>query len=514
MTEATVLTGGRIFTGRRYVEAMLVEGATVVAAGSETEVRRDAPTGSDRRSLGGCLVVPGLADAHLHLGEISREREALDVRSARSIGEVQALLRAYASARADGPLAGRGLDLSTLREGRWPTASELDAAVPDRPAVLLHASGHAAVANSPGLEAAFGPQRRGLPEERRRAGLAVEEELGYLRPTLEEALPLRAGAVERTLYELLGLGLTRVGTMNASDEELGILSDLDHDGRLPAAVRVYRPSGLATVPPDGRPAAGRRLAVVGVKAFLDGAFGPRTAALTEPYADDPTTCGVGRGDDAALARTISEACQAGLSPALHAIGDAAVARAIRLLTGHSSPVAPTRIEHASLTPPSLFAGLRSCRAYLVVQPGFLWTDVWLRDRLGPRRTRWAYAFRSLRDVGVPLAGSSDAPFDDPDPWRAMQAAVGRRDARGRSANPAPDEAIPEPEALALYSRGAHDALGDPAGGWLEPGSPADLLLLRTPNLPEALRMGVAGLRETWVGGKRVTVRVPAAGGRG
>jgi hypothetical protein len=339
MTEAVLVVGGRVFTGRRYAEALLVEGPRVVVAGTEAQVRREAPTGADRIDLSSSLVVPGLADAHLHLGELTREREALDLGPVASISALQEHLRRRAEERPRGPLVGRGLDLETLAERRWPTVAELDAAVADRPVVLQHASGHAAVANSPALERAYGPVRGGRPDGPRN-GVVVEEELDALRPVVREGLPLTPEAVERTMRELAALGLTAVGTMNTGEEELSILRQLDRDGRLPFRVRAYPPIGRV---PEGALLGerdGGRLRVVGVKAFLDGAFGPRTASICGPYADDASTEGIDRGDDASLRGALDEACRRGLGPALHAIGDRAVERAIRLLSGRPAARSP------------------------------------------------------------------------------------------------------------------------------------------------------------------------------
>ena len=501
MTEATLFVGGRVYTGRRYVEALLVEGATVVAVGTEASVRRAAPTGADRRDLGSALVVPGLADAHLHLGDLSRERFALDLSPATSITALQDRIREASRRHPRGPLVGVGLDVERLVERRWPGAGELDAVVADRPVVLYHVSGHAAVVNTatlgrgpPGI--VDRPDRLRGPE-----GLLVEEELLGLEPIVAEALPLTADGLEATMGDLVQLGVTAVGAMNPEADELRLLDQLGAQGRLPLRVRAYPPLGPKVPSPRVPARPEDRFLIVGVKGFLDGAFGPRTASLDDPYSDAPATQGISRGDDHVLRQQLDEAVDAGLAPALHAIGDHAVSRAARLLKGRGSRAVPARIEHASLTPPGLLGPLRASDAHLVVQPGFLLTDLWLRGRLGRERSRWAYAFRTLADAGIPLAGSSDAPYDAVDPWRAMCAAVDRADDLGRSANPAPDEALTETEAFGMYAHGAHQALGDPQGGRLEPGARADLVVLSAPRLGEAIRRGVTAVRETWVEGR-------------
>lgn len=503
MTEPTLLVGGRVYTGRRYVRALLVDAGRVVSAGTEEEARRTAPTGTERVDLAGDLVVPALADAHLHLGDLARSRFGFHADGVRSIRELVDRLAAWAEAHPGGPVVGSGLDWGAFAERRPPTAAELDAVVPDRPVVLYHVSGHAAVVNT--VDGASSAEVRPVTAPAGPApGVVVEEELAALRPLTEAALPLSAPALERVLLETASLGVCSVGAMNAGADELRLLEELDAAGRLPVRVRAYLHAGMPFARyPTPEPASAGRLAIAGVKLFLDGAFGPRTAALDEPYADEPTTRGIDRGGDDELASTIRAVAERGLTVAVHAIGDRAVARAARLLAPVRASGGRSRIEHASLTPPRVMDVLRDAGTTLVVQPGFVVTDVWLRERLGPARARWAYAFRALADRGIPLAGSSDAPYDDPDPWRAMQAAVRRQDDLGRSANPSPDQALGAPEAFALYTTGAGASLGDGPGGTLEPGARADLLRLSVRTLADALRAGRSAIHETWVEGARL-----------
>lgn len=498
MTEATLFVNGRVYTGRRYARALLVEEGRVVSVGAEEAVRPLAPAGVERVDLEGGLLVPGLADAHLHIGEIARERDGLDLGGLRSVADLQRRIEDRLRERPGVAVVGRGLVVDQLAEQRWPTATELDQVAAELPVVLVHASGHAAVANSAALRSAF------ADDPPRADGLLLEEELRPLRPTVAAALPLTEANVAATLDALAALGLTSVGTMNTDEEELGVLRAIAAAGRLPIRVRAYPP--VARVNEAGtalRAERSNRLDVVGVKAFLDGAFGPRTASLREPYSDDSASRGTDRERDEQLVPSLRQATDRGLAPALHAIGDRAVLRGARLLRDLPPTPAPARIEHASLTPPEVVEQLTGPPPFLVVQPGFLLTDVWLRERLGARRARWAYAFRTLQARGIPLAGSSDAPFDRPDPWRGIRAAVTRRDELGRSANPSPDEALPVEAALGLYLGGAHRALGLPEGGLLEAGARADAVLLDVARLSEAIRPGGGATRSVWVEGRRI-----------
>ncbi len=521
MTDATAFLGGRVFTGRRICSALLVEKGEVALAGSDAEVRRSAPTGAERRDLEGGLLIPGLIDAHIHVGELTRQREGLDLSAVATPDALAVSVSDWGRAHPMGPIVARGLDPERFPGRAWPTREELDRIERDRPLALVHVSGHALIANSEALRLArvdrstpdppggrFGRRDDGEPD-----GRAFESAL----PLLEDRIPgrdrIEPEALRRTLRSTAELGLTTLGAMSASPEEAVALRQLADRGAWPGRIRVYlRASQWRDYfhDPGGPSGPTGRFEVTGVKAFTDGAFGPRTADLFDPYADDPGNRGIPVGSDADLTALIAEVSGRGLAPALHAIGDRAVGRAARLLGGTRPPNGRRpRIEHAALTPPSLLPILGVAGPALVVQPGFVWSDRWLGDRLGPARARWAYAFRTLIDRGFLLAGSSDAPADPVDPWRGLRAAVQRTDPSGRSANPDPAESLDAATAFRLYTANAGSVLGEPRLGLLEPGSPADLVWTRAASLDAAISGGAAQVRATWVAGVPVATG-PAA----
>ncbi len=516
MGEAQVLTGGRVFTGRRYVEALLIDQGIVVAAGPDADVRRVAPSGSNVLPLAGRVVIPGLIDSHLHVSDLTRFRTGLNLGEVRDLDDLLSRAREWSVLHPDGPIVGRGLDVDRSLGGRWPVRTDLDRGVGDRPFVVVHASGHAAIANSFAL-AAIDLESRTASEREGRLGMGVdgtpngilyEEGVRWLSPLL--AAPPKSEDLRDTFRWLSSFGLTTVASMNVPPEELGELRGIADQAQLPVRLRVYvrllRVSEMRRhdLAPVGRPG---RFRVVGTKGFTDGAFGPRTAWLSEPYSDAPEGSGLAVESDDELSRCLATSDELGLAPALHAIGDRAIVRAARLLTPYARREgAPARIEHVGLTLPETLAFLDTVRPALVVQPGFLWSDLWLGARLGTERTRWAYAFRTLADRGHLLAGSSDAPYDPPDPWRGLRAAVERRDELGRSANPDPREALAPEEAVRLYTHNAGLVLGEPTLGSLEPGSVGDLVILEARTIGEAIRIGAPCVRETWVDGERVFER--------
>jgi predicted amidohydrolase YtcJ len=523
MGHAVAFLDGRVFTGRRFCSALLVDDGEVAAAGSDAEVRRAAPTGTEFHALNGELVLPGLIDAHVHVAETTRKREGLDVSEAGSIDAIGTAVRAWGATHPEGPIVAYGLDPERFPGGAWPTRTDLDRIEGIRPIVLVHASGHALLANSAVLRAAnidrstpdpvggrFGREADGAPD-----GRVFESAVALLESRLPDLDRVEPAAMLRTLRATAALGLTTLGAMSVDTGEAITLRQLAASQQWSGRIRVYLRGDRWRDyfrDPGGPSGPGGVFEVVGVKAYTDGAFGTRTALLSDPYSDDPSTRGIAVGEDGALGDLIAAATQEGLAPALHAIGDRAIVRALGLLRGlHMPNRRRPRIEHAALTPPALLPALDDLTPAMVVQPGFVWSDRWLLARLGRERARWAYAFRTLHDREVLLVGSSDAPYDPLDPWRGLHAAVQRTDAEGRSANPDPTESLDAPTAVQLYTTNAGVALGEPLLGLLEAGAPADLVWTRARSLDAAISAGAAAVRETWVAGERLAL---GAGGQG
>ncbi|MGA8663921.1 MAG: amidohydrolase [Thermoplasmata archaeon] len=511
MTEAHRFSGGRVHTGRRTVESLLVQDGRVVVAGTEEEARRASPPDTEVIPLEGRVVLPGLIDAHLHLAEMTRVREGLDLTAVRSIGELQERLEQWGHAHPKGPVVGRGWSGDQLEGRQDPTAPDLDRVISDRPVILYHASGHSAVLNRAAL-AAVGfsdatndspGSRFGRDSDGSLNGMVYERALDPVGRMVSGADPPDPAALARTVRLVNAAGLTTVGSMNTTPEEFRALEQALRTRPTLRILCYGRPSRWSdfTATEWQSSESGHGVSLVGMKAFTDGAFGPRTAWLAEPYADSSYEVGVPALRGSELAAFLDRCREQRCAAALHAIGDAALGEALHAFERHGGAgPRPARIEHASLVPPSLFRLLDRVRPALVVQPGFVWTDWWLGDRLGSARTRWAYPFRTLLGRGHHLAGSSDAPFDASDPWVGLAASLHRTSPEGGSANATPEEALSATQALDLYTLNAARALGEHDRGNLEPGARADLVITGASDLADAIRAGSETVRSTWVGG--------------
>ncbi len=507
---------GNVFTGTKFAEALLVENGTVGAIGTRDAVLRAKGSGTEVTDLRGRLLIPGLIDLHMHLGDTTLLREGVELHGARSIRELLERVQARIDAGAPGPLFGFGWDQENLEEKRYPTRTDIDRVLADRPVLLYRVCTHAAVLNSAALEALglneSTPDPRGgslgRDSQGQLNGLLFEEALRAAEKTTEEWVVGHVDAVGRTLAHAAALGLTTVGPVSASPAEIRAVDSLARTRRMPVRVRCYldlrRLSELSQLP-SSDPEVGWR--IVGVKAVIDGALGVRTAWLSDAYADAPGERGYPLWSETALVEALQAASDRGLPPALHAIGDRALQWTLDVLVRVRAASTP-RIEHASVTTPAVLDLLRRSRPALVVQPHFVETDSWVPTRLGVERARGTYAFRTLLDAGLLVAGSSDSPVEPLDPWTGLRAAVFRapRSDFGRLTS---GERLAPLEAFQLYTRNAGAILQERGIGELIPEGPADFVLLSASTLDGALVAGRPPVVGTWVGGRQAA-GAPAA----
>jgi predicted amidohydrolase YtcJ len=462
--------------------AVLVVDRRVAAIGRWDELRGSAP----ETVYQGSWLLPGLRDAHIHPVAYAATLRGATLAGALDFAELIARLRSAASAT-DGAILGMRLNEETLAERRLPDRYVLDRAVPDRATLVHRYCGHVAIANTAALhQAGIGATSPDPP-----GGLIDRDDTGaptgVLRETAIELVAERLGDTDQVsaeelldgLHRLAAVGITSIGAILRTGS--GAWASLGNEvdiacaaaARLPIKVGAYVIEEAAQTVAATKTlidAAAERLRWLGIKRFGDGSFGGHTAAMHEAYVDVPTT-GTMRLTD--LDREITEASIAlGGGAAIHAIGDAACGAVIDMfeeLTARGVDPARLRIEHASvLTEPDM-ARLARCGAIAVVQPPFLGSEAeWLGQRLGDERLRRTYAFASLEQAGITLAGSSDSPVEPPDPWIGMALA---RDRAGMVI----EEQLGAERALAMYTSGAARALGEPEP--LAPGSPADFIVV-------------------------------------
>jgi predicted amidohydrolase YtcJ len=244
-----------------------------------------------------------------------------------------------------------------------------------------------------------------------------------------------------------------------------------------------------------------------LKAFLDGSLGSRTAALFAPYSDAPGDSGLLHMDEAQLAPMAIERDRAGFQLAFHAIGDRANHVALDTFAAVVAANGPRdrrdRVEHAQVIAPEDFPHFGQLNIVASMQPSHLLDDErWASDRLGPERSRGAYAWRTMQQNGAHLAFGTDHPVEPLNPLRGIYACVTRQLPQG-GASWQPQEALPIKDCLRAYTAGsAYAEFEEERKGTIAPGMFADLVAYTAfPNriqphdlLTRKVKMTIAGGR--------------------
>jgi predicted amidohydrolase YtcJ len=478
------------------VQALAVAAGRVAAVGTTEAMQSLRAAGTQVVHLGGKTVLPGLIDAHLHLEHLALSLTQVDCDTS-TLGECLARVGQRASAAPSGAwILGHGWDQN--RWGDFPDRRSLDSVSSGHPVYLTAKSLHAGWANSMALSQA-GLERQALDPPggalRRDAlgdltGIVVEGAMELVsraipRPNIEDTL----AAMEASQAILWRYGLTGVHDFDGPScfQALQLMRER---GRL--GLRVLKSLPLELL--DSAAALGLRsgfgdawLRIGAVKAFADGALGPRTAAMLAPYEGEPENRGTCLQDRESLFDIGRRAFASGLSLAVHAIGDranhetlAAFAALRREPSAGAPPAMPSRIEHAQLLHPDDISMLAGLGLVASMQPIHATSDMLMADRYWGSRARTSYAWRSLEAAGTILAFGSDAPVESPNPFWGLHAAVTRRRHDG---SPGPEGWIPEQRlaresALRAFT-GAPASLAGLAGrqGILAPGAFADLVVL-------------------------------------
>jgi predicted amidohydrolase YtcJ len=405
---------------------------------------------------------PGIIDSHIHLEGLAERRLTLDLTKASSLEDAMAKVAATAADLPTGGwLIGSGWYNDAWPDASFPTRHHLDAAAGDRPVYLRRKDGHSAWVSSAALKRAKVDSTTTDPP----GGVIDRDHLGEPTGILRETamqkvvaiLPPPADreldqAMSRTLGALARMGVTAVHSMDTA-RTFRSLQRLHSKGRLKVRVTYNLP--LTDLPHAER--MGIRsgwgdawLRMWGVKAFLDGSLGSRTAEMLDGS-------GTARLPQAELVDMIARCVRGKLNVCLHAIGDAAVRRALDALAPHKNAGRGwrPRIEHAQCVNPKDARRFAQLGVIASMQPIHAVADRELADLYWPKVTRHAYAWAALERAGARLAFGSDAPVETADPLLGIDAATEWR----RRAGWHPELAIPRASALRAYTAGAAYAAG-------------------------------------------------------
>lgn len=488
-----LIHGGPIYTGAAKVEAVAIKDGKVAFAGPLAQARAAVPSAQDI-DLQGAAAFPGFVDAHAHLSGIGFREMTLSLEGTASIEDLVVRLKAWAAEHPGAePISGRGWIETHWPEKRFPTAADLDRAVPDRPVVLTRADGHALVANSKMLALAGVTAKTQAPAggqilkdaAGQPTGMLIDNAMELVRGKVPPPTPAQqAEAVRRGADLYASRGWTGLHNMSVSAAEVADQKALAAAGKLPVRIDNYLQledgGQVLSAGPSQDPTGLVR--VRGVKMYMDGALGSRGAALLAPYSDAEGT-GLIVTPRAEIDAALAKARASGAQIAIHAIGDRGnriVLDAYQQAFADDSAAlkdARWRVEHAQILAPEDLPRFAQLGVVASMQPSHAIGDLFFAPaRLGEQRLKGAYAWESLLKTGAVIAGGSDAPVEKGDPLVEFYAAAYRHDLKGYAgADWGLDEAVTRAQALAMFTGGpAYAGFRENELGQLTPGRPADL----------------------------------------
>ena len=442
----TSLINGKIYTmdeTQPTATAVAMRAGKIIAVGGDEAIQQ---LGGEQIDLGGRCVIPGLIDSHVHFEGFSLALSEIDLLDTTSLDEALARIKARADETPAGEwLRGRGWTQADWASHQFPTSADLDSVSGDCPAYLRHRSGHAGWANSLALRMAGIDANTPDPSGGQIQRDADGNPTGIL---FETAMELVAAQVppytEEQIVDAMRQGQEycwKVGLVGVHDFD-GIscfqaLQTLQRNGEL--GLRIVKNIPNAHV--DEAIGVGLRsgfgdewIRIGGVKMFADGALGPRTALMIEPYEGEPDNRGMSVLDKEEMMEIAHKAYPNQLAITVHAIGDQAVhdvldiCESIQTAGYKTVPAVPNRIEHVQIVHPMDHHRLAELDVIASMQPIHATSDMAIADRHWGSRTKDSYALRTMLGSGATVVFGSDSPVEPIDPIPGIHAAVTRQKA--------------------------------------------------------------------------------------
>jgi predicted amidohydrolase YtcJ len=455
---------GNIYLGNnQWGTELLVEDGMIQEV-SQGSIQAD---GAEVIDMENQYLFPGFEDAHTHPGSRCRMLVELDARSASNWEEAREMMMNYIEENPDR----ERYVIHGWNDATWgPITDKMLDGLTEKFLLVMNVSYHGGVANTSALRWL----QNQIPELHHEEGNIEEEQFVLVAtatlPTYDELLEL----IPAYQKKLVALGVTSVHDMHlASEDQLRAYTHLSETNRLPMYTVAYVNPVLlnSDVLKELLTKDLQHFRVAGLKLFLDGAIGLRTAKLSEPYTDTGTY-GVYSLTKEQVRTYITQASELGLKQmAVHAIGDEAVTLTLDVFEQFEQEgvsVKGWRIEHAEMLTTSDIQRIAKLGVHPIMQPNFHWDLDHYHDRLSDKQMQYINPFRSVADAGTTLVFGSDGMPEGP--------LIGLDYAMNR--HKYPQQVITLEEALAAYTTGGSHVVGGPKRGEIKEGIQANLVLLK------------------------------------
>ncbi len=531
----TILVNAKIYTVNAKeprAEAMAVRAGKIIAVGSNEAIAsyQDASTAViDAKAH---MVLPGFVDAHVHMLAGAAQIEQVSLNEAKTIDDFQKLIKDYAAAHpGEEWIQGMGWYYSVFGRDGLPDKKFVDEVVSDRPVYLLAYDGHSSLANSRALQAAGITRTTPDPPD----GIIVRdpatgEPTGVLKeaagqlvakvipqPSSEE----QQDRLAKAIHYAGSLGFTRLISAGADAERIELYDAIRKSGQLTARFSMARfvnapltPETIGTLEESRKKYNDDWIDLGSAKFLLDGVIEAHTAAMLDPYENDPENRGLLYFDPDDYKESVIQLDGLGYQITTHAIGD----RAIRLALDAYETAGETndrtdarhRIEHienpsAQDIPRFGKLGVIAGMQPLHTTPNDNILNVWAGS-VGPQRVRRAWPWHDVLAGNAHLCFGSDWPVASLNPWQAVQVLVTRETLEGTpSGGWIPEQRLTLEQAIHGYTMGgAIAAKREKTEGSIEAEKLADVIIISqdlfniAPN-----RIGETKVLMTIVGGKIV-----------
>jgi predicted amidohydrolase YtcJ len=495
-TAKTIFINGKFYTldkKTQGAQAIAVEDGLVVEAGTNAKIRPLARRGFNVIDLKRQAVIPGLIDSHLHLMSLGISFKRVNLDGVDSLDKARGKIRKAASQLTPGQwLRGRGWNKNLWGE-QFPDKKILDE-LTTNPVALGSKDGHLLWVNSAALKFAGINAKTADPP-----GGVIEkdkngEPTGILKENAADNLydvipPIsyneKFEAVRKAQEHLLNLGITGCGDCDEDRELFSIYHELDRGGELKLRIFKMIPRTGLSRAIDFKFHTGygtEHLRTGCLKLFADGALGSQTALMFKPYEKSKTNFGVETLTPKEIDELVGSAANAGISVAIHAIGDRANSQALTGLGKHArifdeKGLRP-RIEHAQVLRRSEISLFEKYKIIASAQPIHATSDRDIADKYWGKRARYAYPFKTLLASGARLAFGSDAPIESADPLAGIYAAVTRKRHNETRRSWYPEEKLTVRQAVDAYTKGAaYACCFDDMAGTISIGKRADFVVL-------------------------------------
>jgi hypothetical protein len=502
------------------VEAVGIKEDKIIAVGMVEGVKERLGSEYELIDLKGNTLLPGFIDSHMHPIASLFILMNLDLSTITSLEELQEILKSTAEKRGKGELIfGFKLKEEIFDIPKLPTRWDLDIACPENPVFILRYDGHIGVASTKTLELAGINSQTQVPvggeirkdEKEELTGVISENALALLYSKVSKYLypnPEVLQEIAEKYFKLLAKkGITSFHGITSLQRDVPVYSLIKKEilQSWYSLVSIEDPTKLIELKKQSldNNKEDSKFKTRCWKGYFDGTLGAKTALMHEPFSDAPNMKGFSVIDEEIMFNRMKIAHENGFQIGIHAIGDKGNRICVnlfkKLLAESPKKNHRHRIEHASLLTDDVIKDIKKCNIIVACQPPFINSEyTWLEKRLGKKRCKYIYPFKSIIDSGIIMASGSDSPIEDPDIIMGLHALVTRNDF-------VPEQCITMEEALKTYTiNGAYAAFEENVKGSIKVGKLADLVILNK-NPLEVDKDHIKGIQilETIIRGKIV-----------